>query len=74
VLATLSASRSDGLVDGGESAASALTSGYHLAFWIGAGLMGAAIVVALAVLRPQRAPKPQAKSQRTAARPAFSEG
>jgi EmrB/QacA subfamily drug resistance transporter len=74
VLATLSTSRSDGLVDGGESAAAALTSGYHLAFWIGAGLIGAAIVVALAVLRPQRAPKPQANSQRTAARPAFSEG
>jgi EmrB/QacA subfamily drug resistance transporter len=74
VLATLSASRSDGLIDGGESAAAALTSGYHLAFWIGAGLIGAAIVVALVVLRPQRAPKRQANSQRTAARPAFSEG
>ena len=74
VLATLSASRSDGLIDGGASAATALTSGYHLAFWIGAALIGAAIVVALAVLRPQRAPEPQAKSQRTPARPAFSEG
>jgi EmrB/QacA subfamily drug resistance transporter len=69
VLATLSASRSDGLVADGASAASALTSGYHLAFWIGAGLIGAAIVVALAVLQPERKPAPQ----RTRPRPAYSE-
>jgi EmrB/QacA subfamily drug resistance transporter len=69
VLATLSASRSDGLVADGASAASALTSGYHLAFWIGAGLIGAAIVVALAVLQPERKPEPQ----RARPRPAYSE-
>jgi len=53
VLATLSATRSDGLVDGGEAAASALTSGYHLAFFIGAGLVVAAIAVALTILQPE---------------------
>jgi EmrB/QacA subfamily drug resistance transporter len=52
VLATLSASRSDSLIADGESAASALTSGYHFAFWIGAGLVLAAIAVAVTVLRP----------------------
>ena len=40
VLATLSTSRSDALLERGESAASALTGGYHLAFWIAAGLVG----------------------------------
>jgi EmrB/QacA subfamily drug resistance transporter len=54
VLATLSASRSEGLAGHGESTAAALTGGYHLAFWIGAGLVVAAIAVALVVLRPQR--------------------
>ena len=39
VLATLSATRSDSLIEGGEATASALTSGYHLAFLIGAGLV-----------------------------------
>jgi EmrB/QacA subfamily drug resistance transporter len=51
VLATLSATRSDGLIDGGEATASALTSGYHLAFVIGAALVVAAIVAAVTVLR-----------------------
>jgi EmrB/QacA subfamily drug resistance transporter len=68
VLATLSASRSDDLVARGESAAAALTGGYHVAFWIAAGLIGAAIVVALAVLQP--APKPHAEPDAAGARPA----
>jgi EmrB/QacA subfamily drug resistance transporter len=54
VLATLSSSRSDHLLAQGESAASALTGGYHLAFAIGAGLVVAAIVVAALVLRSER--------------------
>jgi EmrB/QacA subfamily drug resistance transporter len=57
VLATVSASRSDGLLEDGEAAASALTSGYHLAFWIGAALVVAALAVAVAVLE---APKQMA--------------
>jgi hypothetical protein len=54
VLATLSASRSDQLIGDGESAAAALTSGYHLAFGIGAGLVVVAIAVALTVLQAER--------------------
>jgi len=53
VLATLSASRSDSLISDGESTASALTSGYHLAFLIGAALVVAAIVVAIKVVQPE---------------------
>jgi EmrB/QacA subfamily drug resistance transporter len=52
VLATLSASRSDALIADGESTASALTSGYHLAYLIGAALVIAAIVVAIKVVQP----------------------
>ena len=67
VLATLSATRSEHLVAGGDAPAVALTNGFHLAFLIGAALIGVAIVVALTVLRqprPERAP---------AAKPAYSE-
>jgi EmrB/QacA subfamily drug resistance transporter len=53
VLATLSATHAGALARDGQSAASALTEGYHLAFYIAAGLVVAAIGVALTVLHPQ---------------------
>jgi EmrB/QacA subfamily drug resistance transporter len=53
VLATLSSTRSDNLLADGESAASALTGGYHLAFLIGATLVLAAIVVAIVVIQSE---------------------
>jgi MFS family permease len=53
VLATLSATRTGNLRAAGESSAAALTGGYHLAFLIAAGLVAAAIVIALTVLRGQ---------------------
>jgi EmrB/QacA subfamily drug resistance transporter len=53
VLATLSATRSDHLIAQGTAKASALTSGYHLAFAIAAALVVAAIGVALTVLQPE---------------------
>jgi predicted MFS family arabinose efflux permease len=55
VLATLSTTRTDNLLDDGASNASALVSGYHLAFWIGAALVAAAFVVALFGLRREDA-------------------
>jgi len=51
VLATLSSSRTDSLLAGGTSPDAALTSGFHLAFWIGAALVTASIAVATLVLR-----------------------
>jgi EmrB/QacA subfamily drug resistance transporter len=54
VLATLSASRSSALIGNGEPTATALTSGYHLAFGIGAALVAVAIAVAITVLEPER--------------------
>jgi MFS family permease len=70
VLATLSTSRTETLAHGGQSLASAMTGGFHLAFWIAAGLVVAAIVVGLVVVeRPEKA----AKRQAVAPQPAYSE-
>src|SRR5207244_10841897 len=50
VLATLSTSHSNHLIASGHSTASALTSGYHLAFWVAAALVGCAIAVVIAAV------------------------
>jgi MFS family permease len=77
VLATLSASRSTTLLARGHSEAAALTGGYHLAFWIAAALVGAAILVALTVLQPAPAPaaaaatEPADEAATTGAEPAY---
>jgi EmrB/QacA subfamily drug resistance transporter len=55
VLATLATSRTDHLLAVGQTTASALTDGYHLAFGTGAGLLAAAVVVAATMLRPEGA-------------------
>jgi EmrB/QacA subfamily drug resistance transporter len=78
VLATLAASRSDELLANGDPTASALTGGYHYAFVVAAGLVVAAILVALTVLRTGR---PRLAEQEETARrmdfdgaePAYSE-
>jgi MFS family permease len=56
VLATMATERTGTLLADGNSAASALTDGYHLAFYIGAGLAVAAIGVAVAALRSPEVP------------------
>ena len=71
VLATLSSSRSDALARGGDSAAVALTGGYHLAFWIAAALVVAAIVVAATVIAPDR--RSAHETVGAGERPAYSE-
>jgi len=52
VLATLATERTDTLLADGESTLAALNSGYHLAYLIGAALVGLAIVAAIVILRP----------------------
>ena len=75
VLATLSVSRSDGLKASGHSTASALTSGYHLAFWVAAALVGCALVVVLAAIEPGRAGAgAHADAERSSADGAATEG
>ena len=55
VLATLSTNRTNTLQAHGASLPSSLTSGYHLAFTIGAALVIAAIALAAVLLRPPAA-------------------
>jgi EmrB/QacA subfamily drug resistance transporter len=57
VLATLSTTRSDNLLASGETAAEALTSGYKVAWIIAAGLIAAALAVAIGFLRPVEHPE-----------------
>jgi EmrB/QacA subfamily drug resistance transporter len=76
VLATLSTSRSDDLEAAGHSTASALTSGYHLAFWIAAGLVLAAIAVAALVIQPEEKAAEQyagEDAEQAPGEPAYSE-
>jgi EmrB/QacA subfamily drug resistance transporter len=54
VLATLSESRTRALSHGGHQTAVALTGGYHLAFWIAAGLVACALAVAVLALPDPR--------------------
>jgi EmrB/QacA subfamily drug resistance transporter len=51
ILATFATERTERLVADGEPAASALNSGYHLAYLIGAGMVLVAIAIAVSVLR-----------------------
>jgi MFS family permease len=64
VLASLSASQTNGLLAASVAEPAALTNGYHLAFGIGAGLMVVAIVVAGTVLRPAEATEDDAVPER----------
>ncbi|MGC4791107.1 MFS transporter [Micromonospora sp. DT178] len=57
-LATLAASRTDGLRDAGWAAADALAAGYRTAFAVAAALVVAALLLALATLRRRPAPEP----------------
>jgi MFS family permease len=62
VLATVATERTDAVLADGEPAASALTSGYHAAYLIGAGLVVVAFAVALSTLRslaPEGEPAPE---------------
>ncbi len=51
VLATLAASRTDVLTADGHSTAAALNGGFHIAYLLGACLIGGAIIAAAAILR-----------------------
>jgi MFS family permease len=75
VLATLSATRTHDLMAGGTATASALTSGYHLAFLIGAVLVIVTAVIAATVLEAdQRPARHEARDPQLAdAEPAYCE-
>jgi MFS family permease len=76
VLATLASERTDSKLADGASHLSALNSGYHVAYLIGAGLVAVATVVAITVLRPVPMPSPEAMAEAERAgerEPAYSE-
>ncbi len=58
VLATSAATHSSSLTKAGKPLADALTSGYHVAFVVAAGLVGLAIVLSLALRTPRGAVAP----------------
>jgi EmrB/QacA subfamily drug resistance transporter len=75
VLATLASSRTNDLLASGEPPPSALTTGYHLAFVVGAGLVVAGIGLAVTVLRSERAAAEEATQHNDPHRqPAYAEG
>jgi EmrB/QacA subfamily drug resistance transporter len=57
VLATLATGRTNTLLDEGASHATALNSGFHLAYLVGAGLVGVALAIAVFVLRSEPVPE-----------------
>ncbi|HET8566335.1 MAG TPA: DHA2 family efflux MFS transporter permease subunit [Solirubrobacterales bacterium] len=69
VLATLSGERTQSLLDDGRDLPSALTSGYHVAYLVGAALAAVAVAIAIFVLRaPQLqgempAPEPEGEPE-----------
>ena len=70
VLATFATERTQGRLVDGDAIASALNSGYHVAYLIGAVLVAVALVVALTVLGDNR---PAAEVEPVEAEPAYSE-
>ena len=62
VLASLAASRTNTLLDAGQSEAAALTGGYHLAFLVGAVFSATAAGLAAALL-PATAQQPEAEME-----------
>ena len=63
VLASVSTSATARLLTQGTSIPSALTGGYHLAFFIGAGCVAAAVVLAWAMLPSRASSRPSTESR-----------
>jgi predicted MFS family arabinose efflux permease len=75
VLATLSTTRTENLLASGDTQAAALTSGYRVAWIIGAALIAVALAAAIAWLRPERGAEQEAGrlEELPGAEPAYSE-
>jgi EmrB/QacA subfamily drug resistance transporter len=72
VLATLSTNRTNDMLAAGHATGSALTDGYKLAFLVGAGLVIAAVVIALTVLQPGTAAAQEQAVAEATEEPVFS--
>jgi MFS family permease len=71
VLATLASDRTAGLRADGESVASALNSGYHLAYLVGAALVAVGFVLGVTILRSE--PAEQHGEAEANGQPAYAE-
>jgi EmrB/QacA subfamily drug resistance transporter len=71
VLATLATEHTEGQLSDGASKLAALNSGYHVAYLIGVGLVAAALLIAVTVLRPAPMPMeaPEAATERAGGEP-----
>jgi hypothetical protein len=58
ILSTVSTSRTEHLLAGGESAADALTSGFALSFWVAVGFAAAALAATLTMIRREELAEP----------------
>ena len=77
VLATLATQRTDTLSADGVSHLAALNSGFHLAYLVGAALVGVGLAIAVLVLRYEPVPEGAAATESAAERsrePVYSEG
>jgi len=72
VLATLAGERTQSVLASGESMPVALNAGFHLAYLVGALMLGVAVAIAAGVIRVER-PAPAPKREAVRARPAYSE-
>jgi MFS family permease len=61
VFSTVATNRTSDLLKQGESQASALTSGFTLAFWVAVGFGVAALVATLLMIHPEEMPEPEAE-------------
>ncbi len=75
VLGTVATTKTESLSDGGDSALAALNGGYHLAYLIGAALVGAALLIAWKVLQGEgaatEAAAPDHRRERVDAEPCY---
>jgi MFS family permease len=75
ILATLASQRTDAQLEAGASQLSALNSGFHLAYLVGAGLVAIALAIAVVALRYEPvAEGAEAPERERAGEPAYSEG
>jgi EmrB/QacA subfamily drug resistance transporter len=76
VLATLATQRTDNLSADGVSHLAALNSGFHLAYLVGAGLVGVGLAIAVLVLRYEPVPEGAAAegAPERSREPVYSEG
>jgi hypothetical protein len=71
-LATVAIGRTETLMQNGEAGPQAMTSGFHLAFWVAAGLVLAAIVAAATMMKTPEEPEFEPVEDEAVPEPAYA--